>query len=65
MPPEITDECIVCWKCIDICPDNAVSEADIQVTPKYSVPGVKISPEECADCGLCIDVCPVDAIIES
>jgi formate hydrogenlyase subunit 6/NADH:ubiquinone oxidoreductase subunit I len=65
VPYEIKDECVVCWACIDICPVEAISECEIQVTPKYTVPGVKINNDECTDCGLCVEVCPVDAIVRS
>lgn len=61
----VKDECVVCWNCIDICPVKAISECEINVTPKYTVPGVNIDNDTCTDCGLCVEVCPVDAIVEA
>lgn len=51
----ISDECIKCGACADICPVNAISEAD----DKYVV-----DAETCIDCGACEDGCPVSAISE-
>lgn len=48
----ITDNCIECGKCKDICPFDAIKEG----TPFI------INPRKCDECGLCHSVCPVDAI---
>ncbi len=48
----INDECTACGSCLDECPVEAISEADIYI----------IDPELCNDCGACVDVCPVEAI---
>ncbi|MEW6697908.1 MAG: 4Fe-4S binding protein [Bacillota bacterium] len=50
---KITDECMACGTCLDICPNNAIEEGDI----------FKITMA-CEDCGACVDSCPTGAIIE-
>ena len=52
MAYKISDSCIACGTCIDVCPVEAISEGEIY----------KIDPELCTDCGSCAEVCPVDAI---
>ena len=49
----ITDDCISCGSCEDVCPVSAISEGD----DKY-----KIDPELCTDCGDCVETCSVEAI---
>ncbi|MBN2437206.1 MAG: 4Fe-4S binding protein [Deltaproteobacteria bacterium] len=49
----ITDECIACGSCQDVCPVEAISEGD----DKYV-----IDPNLCTDCGTCAEQCPVEAI---
>ena len=56
----ITDECTNCDKCVDPCPNEAISEGDdIYV----------IDPARCTECvghydtPQCADVCPVDCCI--
>ena len=49
----ITDECISCGSCAEVCPTNAISAGDTQYN---------IDPDTCIDCGACVEVCPVDAI---
>lgn len=51
----VTDECIECGACEEVCSFNAIQEGS-----PYSC-----NPEHCDDCGSCIDVCPVGAIQES
>ncbi|MDL2271275.1 4Fe-4S binding protein, partial [Methanobrevibacter sp. OttesenSCG-928-I08] len=48
----ISDECISCGTCYDICPQNAIKEED-----HYN-----ISQENCLHCGLCFENCPSSAI---
>ncbi|NQT74283.1 MAG: YfhL family 4Fe-4S dicluster ferredoxin [Chloroflexi bacterium] len=56
----ITDECISCGACESECPNEAISEGDIQFV---------IDPQKCTECigafdsSQCADVCPVDACI--
>lgn len=55
MPRKITEDCIACGTCAEVCPEGAISEGD-----EYYV----IDPDMCTDCGTCQEECPVDAIIE-
>lgn len=55
MPYVITDECVACGACKDVCPVEAIKEGD----DKYS-----IDPDICTECGLCADECPNSAITE-
>jgi ferredoxin len=49
----ISDECISCGGCAEVCPVEAISQGD----DKYV-----INPDECIDCGACAAQCPVEAI---
>lgn len=48
------DECIACGVCVDACPQEALSVADV----------CTVNADSCIDCGTCIDECPVGAISE-
>lgn len=50
---EITDACIECSSCLDVCPQNCI-ESD---TIPYA-----IKQEHCLHCGNCHTVCPVGAV---
>jgi len=52
---KISDECISCGACADVCPVSCIEEGDTQYV---------IDPEECTDCGSCAEVCPVNCIAE-
>ena len=49
---KINDSCISCGACADICPVQAISEADRQYV---------IDKDACISCGACADACPVGA----
>lgn len=51
----ITDDCIECGACFDVCSFKAIEEG----TP------YRVISERCDDCGSCISICPSDAILES
>lgn len=53
MAYEISDKCMKCGACKDVCPVEAISEGDKQ----YAIDG-----EKCVDCGACCGECPVEAI---
>jgi ferredoxin len=50
----ITEDCVSCGSCEEVCPVEAISEGD-----EY----YEIDQDLCTDCGACEDVCPVDAIV--
>jgi len=52
---KITDACIACSVCKDICPVSCISEGDIYV----------IDPDKCIDCDKCADICPVAACVQA
>jgi len=54
MAHKITDKCISCGDCEEICPSGAISEGK----DKYVIDAGK-----CADCGECADNCIQEAII--
>ncbi len=54
MAYKITDECVACGSCKDVCPADAIIEGE----EKYS-----IDPDKCTDCGSCAEVCPTGAIL--
>jgi len=47
IPTIKADKCIVCGKCVELCPPNAIT-----------LQPVKISAEKCIGCGTCVGVCP-------
>lgn len=55
MAYRITDACIRCGACIDICPVDAINEGEEIFV---------IDPAVCINCGSCADTCPVEAIEE-
>lgn len=49
----ITDACIGCGTCIDVCPQQCIMEGS----------PYRIQPEHCLHCGACFDACPAKAIV--
>ena len=49
----ITDDCIGCGRCLDVCPQNCINTE--------SIPHV-IEQEHCLHCGNCMEACPVGAV---
>ena len=54
MAHKITDKCICCGSCADVCQSEAISEGK----EIY-----RIDAEKCTDCGECVDNCPEEAIV--
>ena len=52
----ISNACVACGACVDVCPVEAISEGN----PYYL-----INPDTCIDCGACIDECPSEAISQA
>ncbi|MCI8455265.1 MAG: 4Fe-4S binding protein [Lachnospiraceae bacterium] len=50
----ISDSCVMCGKCAEECPVNAIAKG----CAKY-----EIDPQKCMDCGFCSAVCPVGAVL--
>ncbi len=55
MAYKISDECISCGACADVCGVDAITEGAEQY---------EIDPDICIDCGACAEECPVSAISE-
>lgn len=51
----ITDQCVSCGACVNMCPVEAISMGDTHMV---------INRDKCAGCGMCQPACPVGAIIE-
>ena len=56
MPSVVTDSCVLCRSCVDVCPVAAFHDAGTQLV---------IDPNTCIDCGVCISECPQGAIQSS
>jgi len=56
----ITDNCLSCESCTDLCPEKAIRRKNID--NPYS--RMMIDPDKCNDCKKCVDLsyCPGDAI---
>jgi len=54
MAHKITEECVSCGTCVDVCPESAISQGD----DKYV-----IDADKCTDCGTCVAECPTEAIV--
>lgn len=52
MAYKISDACVGCGACKEVCPVDAISEGDVYT----------INPDVCIDCGACAGECPSDAI---
>ena len=48
----ITDKCIGCGKCFDVCPQNCISKGTF----------FTVQQEHCLHCGNCQEICPVSAV---
>ena len=57
MTYKITEDCVNCGDCIDICPEGAIIEGDEKSS---------IDPAKCTDCGVCVNeyLCPANAIVK-
>jgi len=61
MAMTITDDCVNCVACVDVCLRNAVYEGDEHY---------EIDPQKCTECedegeSQCVKVCPTDCIVKA
>ena len=49
MPSVVSDSCVLCKSCVEVCPVAAFHDAGSQVV---------VDPNTCIDCGVCISECP-------
>ena len=54
MPPVFKENCIGCFKCVEVCPGDVLREGERTPVVAY--------PDECWHCGACMMDCPVEAI---
>jgi ferredoxin len=61
MAMTITEECVNCVACVDVCLRDAIFEGDVH----YEIDAVKCT--ECEEEGgsKCAEVCPVDCIVKA
>lgn len=52
----ITDQCIGCGKCLEVCPQNCIVNDKVPFA---------IEQEHCLHCGNCMSVCPAGAVVKS
>ncbi|MBO5788448.1 MAG: 4Fe-4S binding protein [Clostridia bacterium] len=53
---KITDDCVKCLSCQDVCPVGAIVDDGDKLA---------IDADACLGCGACADACPIGAIVES
>jgi len=51
----ITEDCIECGACAEVCPEGAISQGDGRYV---------IDQDLCIECQTCMDECPNEAIVE-
>ena len=51
----ITDECMMCEACVDVCEAEAIKAGEDTFV---------INPDICTSCGNCAEACPCEAIVE-
>ena len=54
MPKIISENCVACGSCADVCPQDAITVGDIAV----------IDHDKCVNCVACVDECNFDAIVD-
>ena len=52
----VSEKCVGCGGCIDLCPSIAISMIDDIVT---------IDDQLCTECGICVKVCPMNAPVQT
>jgi ferredoxin len=53
MAVKISDACVGCGACVEVCPVEALSMEDEKAV---------CDADKCVDCGACVSECPVEAI---
>lgn len=60
MALSITDVCVNCWACVDVCPSNAIHMGDVHF---------RINAKQCTECDgdysdqQCASICPIEGAI--
>lgn len=52
MALKISEECVACGACAEVCPEGAIAEGDSYV----------IDAAKCSECETCVDACPLGCI---
>ncbi len=52
---KITEDCLLCGKCKEVCECDAIEELSMSY---------EINQEKCDGCGECCDICPIEAIVK-
>lgn len=68
---KITDGCINCGTCAEVCPVDAIKEGGEKWVDKNGIEQKALSedhyfiiPERCIECRACFNSCPVEAITD-
>ncbi|MCL2649322.1 MAG: 4Fe-4S binding protein [Phycisphaerales bacterium] len=51
------EKCTGCWKCIDVCPNSSLEQAN-----NGTKDHVKVKEDDCIDCYLCVEECKFGAL---
>lgn len=75
LPQWISDKCIQCGRCVEMCPhmaltpvvfDGKVKSKSLETRKAFNSTGeyrLQVNPNNCTGCGVCSTVCPVKAIM--
>lgn len=64
MALQITESCVNCWACVDVCPNDAIYQPERDEAPHFL-----ISADKCTEClgdhadPQCAAICPIEMAI--